>query len=251
MRAKLSVTIITLDEEEVIGPCLESVRWADEIVICDSGSRDKTLEICRQYTDRIYVDEWRGFGAHKNLCLDRASHPWVLSLDADERVTPGLRSAIEGVLQDEGALDGYYIPRKSFFLGRWVRYCGWYPDYVLRFFQKEKGRFKEKVVHEGVEVQGRVGHLQEPLEHHTYCSITDYLQRMDRYSSLQAEELHRSGRRASPWDLLLRPPFTFFKMYLLRGGFLEGWRGLLLSGLYAFYTFAKYAKLWEIKSKIS
>lgn len=247
MKQSISVIIITLNEEDQIRPCLESVKWADEVVVCDSGSTDKTLEVCREYTDRAYVDEWQGFGAQKNLCLDRASHPWVLSLDADERVTPPLRAAIERVLEDEGALDGYYIPRKNFFLGHWIRHCGWYPDYVLRLFRREKGGFTERAVHETVKVHGKVGYLEEPLEHYTYRSISDYLERMDRYSSLAAGELYRGGRKAGPLDLLLRPPFTFLRMYLLQGGFLEGWRGLLLAGLYACYTFAKYTKLWEME----
>ncbi|HYL81540.1 MAG TPA: glycosyltransferase family 2 protein [Candidatus Acidoferrum sp.] len=247
MRAPLSVTIISLNEEQNIRACLESVQWADEIVVCDSGSRDKTLEICREYTDRVFVDAWRGFGAHKNLCLDRTSHPWILSLDADERVTAGLRRAIQAILAGNGAADGYYVPRQNFFLGRWMRSSGWYPDHVLRLFKKARGRFKERAVHESVEVDGKVEYLQEPLEHHTYRTISDYLERMDRYSGLAAEELHRAGRRAGLPDLLLRPPFTFLRMYLLRGGFREGWHGLVLAGLYACYTFAKYAKLWDMR----
>jgi glycosyltransferase involved in cell wall biosynthesis len=247
MRAPLSVTIITLNEERNIRPCLESVRWADEIVVCDSGSQDKTLEICREFTDRICVDAWRGFGAHKNLCLDRASHPWILSLDADERVTAGLRRAIEGILAGDAVADGYYLPRQNYFLGRWMRSSGWYPDHVLRLFKKARGRFRERAVHESVELDGRVEYLQEPLEHRTYTTIHDYLERMDRYSGLAAEELKRAGRRAGLSDLLLRPPFTFLRMYLLRGGFREGWHGLVLAGLYACYTFAKYAKLWDMR----
>jgi glycosyltransferase involved in cell wall biosynthesis len=247
MRAPLSVTIITLNEEQNIRACLESVRWADEIVVCDSGSQDKTLEICREFTDQIYVDEWRGFGAHKNLCLDRTSHPWILSLDADERVTAGLRRAIEGILAGSEAADGYWFPRQNYFLGRWMRSSGWYPDHVLRLFRRAKGRFKERAVHESVVVDGRVEYLQEPLEHHTYRTISDYLKRMDRYSGLAAEELNRAGRRAGPADLLLRPPLTFLRMYLLRGGIREGGHGLVLAGLYACYTFAKYAMLWEMR----
>lgn len=247
MRAPLSVTIITLNEEENIRACLESVRWADEIVVCDSGSQDKTLEICREYTDRVYVDAWRGFGAHKNLCLDRATHPWILSLDADERVTMALQKVIEAILAAEDALDGYFVPRRNYFLRRWIRSSGWYPDHVLRLFRKAQGRFKEVAVHEAVEVKGRVGYLPEPLEHHTYRSIADFLSRMDRYSGLAAEEMLRQGRKAGALDLVFRPPLTFLRMFLLRGGFREGWHGVVLAGLYACYTFAKYARLWEMR----
>lgn len=245
-RERLSVGVITLNEEEAIGPCLESVRWADEIIVCDSGSSDKTLAIARQYTDRVYVDEWRGFSGHKNLCLDRATSPWYLSLDADERVSPELRDRIQAVLADPAALDGYAVPRRNFFLGREIRRCGWYPDRSIRLFRRERGRFGARAVHEGVEVQGRVGTLDEPLLHYTYSSLREYLERMNRYSTMAALELRDSGRRFRAWDLLARPPATFARMYVLQGGLLEGWRGLLLSVLYAFYTFAKYAKLWEL-----
>lgn len=247
MKAKLSVTIITLNEEENIRPCLESVKWADEIVVCDSGSSDKTLEVCREYTNRIYMDEWRGFGAHKNLCLDRAFYPWVLSLDADERVSIALRAEIEGILEGKGKFEGYFIPRRNYFLGKWVKHCGWYPDYTLRLFKKDKGRFKERSVHEAVDVNGPIGYLEEPLEHYTYQSISDFLKRLDRYSTLAAEEMARSGKRCRLSRLLLHPPFTFLKMFFLQKGFLEGHRGLLISILYSFYTFSKYAKLWELE----
>jgi glycosyltransferase involved in cell wall biosynthesis len=247
MRAPLSVSIITLNEAANIRACLESVRWADEIVVCDSGSRDNTREICREFTDRVYVDAWRGFGAHKNLCLERTTHAWVFSLDADERVTPALRSAIERVLTDGGALDGYFVPRQNFFLGRWIRSSGWYPDHVLRLFRKAKGRFRERDVHEAVEIDGRVGYLEELLEHHTYRTIGEYLERMDRYSGLAAAELYREGRRAGVRDLTLRPALTFLKMFCFQRGFREGRHGLVLAGLYACYTFAKYVKLWEMR----
>ncbi len=245
MRRPLSVTIITLNEEENIGPCLESVAWAEEIVVCDSGSTDKTLELSRQYTDRVFVDEWRGFSGHKNLALARATHPWVLSLDADERVTPELRREIEGILEQDGPEDGYFVPRRNFFLGRQIRYCGWSPDETLRLFRREKGHFQERAVHEAVELTGRVGHLRTPIEHCSYRSLSDFLHRMDRYSSLAAEEMSRAGRRARVGDYALRPPATFLKMYVFQRGFLEGWRGFFLASLYAAYTFVKYAKLWE------
>ena len=244
----ISVTIITFNEEENIRECLESVGWADEIVVVDSGSRDRTVHICREYTDRVFIEEWKGYGRQKNMALERATGKWVLSIDADERVTPGLREEIEEILKGRAQdMDGFYIPRKNLFLGRWIRHCGWYPDYTLRLFRKGKGRFVEREVHEAVSVDGKVGYLKNPLEHHTYRSIGDYLKRMDRYSTLSAREMMREGRGAGPLDLLIRPWLTFMKMYLLRLGFLEGYRGLILSILYSIYTFSKYAKLWEMK----
>lgn len=245
MRAGLSVTVVVLNEEAEIRACLEGVRWAEEIVVCDSGSTDKTREIVRQYTDQWYVDEWRGFAEHKNLALSRARQPWVLSLDADERVPAALRDEILAILERDGPADGYAIPRRNYFLGRPIRRCGWWPDLTLRLFRRERGRFAPRRVHEAAEVQGTTGTLHAPLEHYTYRSLSAYLKRMDRYSTLAAEELAEQGRRAGAADLLLRPPLTFLKMYLLRGGFLEGRAGLVLSALYGCYTLAKYAKLWE------
>lgn len=247
MRSPISVAIITLDEEQNIRACLESVKWAEEIVVCDSGSQDRTLEIAEGYGARIFQDEWRGFAGHKNLAVERCRRPWVLSLDADERVTDALRQEIEGVLADPTARDGYLVPRRSYFLGRWIRRCGWYPDESVRLFRRDRGRFAERSVHEAVVVEGRLGRLRAPLEHYTYDSISAFLCRMDRYSTLAAEDLHRTGRSAHLPDLLARPLWTFFRMFVLRGGWQEGWRGLVLSGLYASYAFSKYAKLWEME----
>ena len=246
MRSPISVAIITLNEERNISACLESVKWADEVVVCDSGSADRTLAIAAEYGARTFRDDWRGFAGHKNLAVERCSHPWVFVVDADERVTPALREQIERTLVDPDARDGYRVPRRSFFLGEWIRGCGWYPDESVRLFRRGHGRFAERAVHEAVVVDGEVGHLTAPLEHHTYDSISAFLQRMDRYSTLAAEELHRAGRPARAWDLLARPGWTFLRMFLLRGGWREGWRGLVLSGLYAGYAFSKYAKLWEL-----
>lgn len=246
MGSAISVAIITLNEEGNIRACLESVKWAEEIVVCDSGSSDRTLAIAAEYGARTFQDPWRGFAAHKNLAVERTQHPWVLSLDADERVTPELQREIEAVLGDPAAWDGYLIPRRSYFLGRWIRGCGWYPDESVRLFRRDRGRFAERSVHEMVVVKGRLGRLTAALEHFTYDSISAFLLRMDRYSTLAAEELYRAGRLTRASDLTLRPLWTFLRMFLVQGGWREGWRGLVLSGLYASYVFSKYAKLWEL-----
>lgn len=243
----LSVVIITLNEEENIGGCLQSVAWADEIVVVDSGSTDRTVDICRKYTDKVFVEGWKGYGRQKNLAIERVKGGWILNVDADERVTPGLREEIEDVLRGKrSGYDGFYIPRKNFFMGRWIKRCGWYPDYTLRLFKKGKGCFNERKVHEAVRVEGDTGYLKHPLEHYTYKGVSDYLRRMERYSSLAAEEMLKEGKKTGLFDLLIRPGLTFLKMYLLKLGFLEGYRGLILSGLYASYTFSKYARLWEM-----
>lgn len=244
-RPGLSVAIITLDEEVNIGPCLESVKWADEVVICDSGSQDRTVEIAAGYGARTFQDDWLGFAAHKNLAVSRCSRPWVLVLDADERVPLPLREEIEGILRSGAAADGYSVGRMNFFLGAWIRHGGWYPDRSVRLFRRGQGRFRPRAVHEVVEVTGRMAALQHPLEHYTYASISDFLRRMERYAALAAGELFATGHRCGVVDLTFRPAWTFLRMYLVRRGFLDGWRGLLLAGLYASYTFAKYAQLWE------
>ena len=248
---KISVIIITLNEEENIRGCLESVKWADDIVILDSESTDKTVEICREYTDRVYIEKaWHGFGKQKNLCIEKAKGPWILNIDADERVTPELGKEIVEILSGrQRSCNGFNMPRKSFFLGKWIRYCGWYPDYNLRLFRKNKGLFSESLVHESVKIQGKAEFLRNPLEHYTYKSIDDYLCRMNKYARLAAEEMSRNGKSVNYFDLLSRPLITFLKMFLLRRGFLEGYRGLILSYLYASYTLSKYSKLWEMKKK--
>ena len=244
---KISVAVITKNEEQNIRACLESVRWADEIVVVDNGSTDETRQICQDFQARVYLEEWKGFSRQKNSALEKTRNEWVLSLDADERVSPDLRQEIEWTLEGNPLCDGYYIARKNFFLGRWIRHCGWYPDYNLRLFRKDRGRFGERAVHEQVELEGKVGYLKNPLEHITYRSLSDFLKRMDRYSTLAAREMRSEGRRYHFYNACFRPPFTFLQMYLLRAGFLEGYLGFLLSILYSFYTFAKYSKLKELQ----
>jgi glycosyltransferase involved in cell wall biosynthesis len=244
---KISVAIITHNEAQNIRGCLESVKWADEIVVVDNGSTDSTLEICREYGAHIYREEWKGYSRQKNSAIEKTRNDWVLSLDADERVSLELRREIEAVLAKDPSIDGYFFPRKNFFLGRWIQHCGWYPDLNLRLFRKSRGRFLERAVHERIEVQGKTGTLKNPLVHETYRSLSDFFLRMDRYSTLAAREMHQEGRRYCWIDAFFRPPFTFLQMYLLRAGFLEGYDGFLLSVLYAFYTFAKYSKLRELR----
>jgi len=246
---KISVTIITRNEEQNIRECLESVRWADEIVIVDNGSTDETLTIGREYRAKVFSEDWKGYSGQKNSALEKARNEWVLSLDADERVSPDLHQEIEAALQGNPSIDGYFLARKNFFLGRWIRHCGWYPDLNLRLFCKSRGRFQERAVHEKVELRGKTTTLKNPLIHETYRSLTDFFQRTDRYSTLAAREMYREGRRYRFIDVLFRPPFTFLQMYILRAGFLEGYFGFLLSVLYSFYTFAKYIKLKELGGK--
>ncbi len=245
--ARLSVTVITANEEDNIAACLESVRWAEDIVVLDSGSTDRTVEIARRYTDRVLTAPWEGFSRNKNLALEYAREPWVFSLDADERVTAELGEEIRGVVAADGPADGYRVARRNYFCGRWIRHLGWWPDYSVRLFRRGKGRFTDREVHESVAVDGRVDALRHPLEHYTYRSLSDFVGRMDRYSQLAARELDKRGRRLRWGELLWRPWFTFLNLYLLKRGFLEGQAGFTLAALYSMYNFLKYAKLAEIQ----
>ncbi|MCU0594157.1 MAG: glycosyltransferase family 2 protein [Desulfobacterota bacterium] len=241
----LSVTVITKNEAGNIGDCLRSAAWAQEIVVVDGFSDDGTADLARSLGARVFQEPWKGFAGQKNSAVDKATGDWILSLDADERITPALRQEIEETIRREDACQGYFIARKNFFSGRWIRHGGWSPDYSLRLFKKEFGRFEDRAVHEKVLVQGPIGYLKNPLEHFTYRSVADYLIRMERYSRLAAHEIAEA--KCPPlWSALtLRPAFTFLNMYLLRGGFLDGKKGLFLAASYAYYTFLKYYRFSE------
>jgi glycosyltransferase involved in cell wall biosynthesis len=247
--ARLSVTVITLNEEQNISACLESVRWADEIVVVDSQSQDRTVELARTYTERIISVPWQGFSINKNLALEQARMDWILSLDADERVTPALREEIRAILQADGPADGYRLARKNYFCGRWIKHLGWYPDYTIRLFRRHTGQFGDRKVHEGILINGQVGTLQHPLEHYTYRTVSDFVQRMDRYSQLAAQELVKQGRRPLWGELLWRPWFTFLNLYVVKKGFLEGKTGFTLAVLYSMYNFLKYLQFRQLRKE--
>lgn len=248
MNARLSVAIITLNEEAIIRRTLESVRWADEIIVLDSGSTDRTVSICREFTDKVFHQDWLGFSGQKNAAIDRASGDWVLSLDADEPIEPGLAAEIREILASPGAHDGYRIPRKTFFLGKWIRRGGWYPDLNLRLFRKGKGRFEERQVHEAIRISGSVGRTAHAIEHYAFPDLASYMRSINSYSSLAVAEMEKRGisHGKTGWpNLLLRPLFTFVYKYVVRLGFLDGKHGLVLNLFHAYYVFAKYAKAWE------
>jgi glycosyltransferase involved in cell wall biosynthesis len=243
--ARLSVAVVTLNEEERLRACLESVVWADELVVVDAGSSDKTVAIAREFTDRVLFRAWDGYGAQKNFALGQCQCDWVLSLDADERVSDALREEIRGTLQGGRPEVGFYVPRRNILQGRWVRHGGFYPDWQLRLFRRGRGAFVERAVHESVRVDGPTGRIGAPLVHESYRSIGDAVARLNRYSDLAATDLARAGRGGSLADLLVRPAWRFVSMYLLRAGFLDGWRGLVLAALHAHYVFLRAAKVRE------
>jgi len=241
----LSVIIITKNEARNIEDCLRSVAWAQEIIVVDQYSTDGTVETAKRLGARVYQESWKGFAGQKNSALEKAGGDWILSLDADERITIPLKEEIEETISRNDASHGYFIARKNFFSGQWIRHGGWYPDYCLRLFKKASGRFEERAVHEKVVVQGATGYLRNPMEHYTYRSTADYLIRTERYSRLAALEIAETKRPVLWSALTLRPAFTFLNMYLLRGGFLDGKKGLFLAASYAYYTFLKYYRFSE------
>ena len=243
---RVSIVVITLDEEDHLRRCLESVAWADEIVVVDAESRDKTVQVAREFTDRVISRPWAGFATQKNFAVEQTTGDWVLSLDADEEASPELREEIAAAIADPQACDGYAIRRRNVFLGQWIRHGGLYPDWQVRLFRRGRGRFAERAVHESVSVTGPVGRLRGHLVHRSYDGVSDFVERANRYSSLAAEQLIRDGRRVRAGELVLRPLGRFLSMYLVKRGFLDGRRGLLLASLYAYYVFMRSAKVWEV-----
>jgi len=247
-RPRLSVVLITLNEEANIRRTLESVKEADEIVIVDSGSVDRTVAICREFTDRVIHQEWLGYSSQKNVAIDQSTGDWVLSLDADEPIEPLLADEIRQIIASPAARDGYFIPRKTFFLGREIRHGGWYPDYNLRLFRRGTGRFEERAVHESIKVRGTTGRTVHAITHYAYPDLASYMSSINKYSSLTVTVMARRGISRFQTGLLnmtLRPVFTFLLKYIFRLGFLDGKHGLVLNLYHSYYVFAKYAKAWE------
>lgn len=244
----LSVIIITKNEASHIGRCLESVSWADEIIVLDSGSQDETVSICHRYTDKVYETDWPGFGIQKQRALAKATGDWILSIDADEMVTPQLRAEIEHALQ-QTEFQGYEIPRLSSYCGRQMRHGGWWPDHVLRLFRRDCGQFTDSVVHERIIVQGQTGQLSAPLLHDAFVSLDEVLHKVNCYSSLGAEMLYQKGARSSVSKAILKGLWTFVRTYFLKLAIMDGRQGLLLSISNAEGTYYKHVKLLELQSR--
>lgn len=244
-RTSLSACIVTRDEEDRLGDCLASVAWCDEILVVDSHSTDRTREIAAAAGARVIERDWPGHVAQKEFAVRQARCDWVLCIDADERVSPELAKEIVE-LRDAGFPDraGWEVPRVSEYLGRWIRHGTWYPDPKLRLFDRRRGRWGGRDPHDRVELDGPRGRLRGELLHHPYRSLDEHLATIDRYTTIMARQLHEAGRRPRLRDLVLRPPARFFVYYVVRGGWRDGWRGLLMAYLAAHYVRIKYAKLW-------
>jgi len=244
--SQLSCIIITYNESRNIRRCLESVSWADEIIVVDSYSTDETKKIASEFTSRIFDLSWEGFGPAKRYAAKQVTGDWILSVDADEQVSENLREEIQKIIKSGDSLDGYFIPRRSYFLGRWMRHGGWHPDFVLRLFRKDKGGFTSRLVHEEVIVRGRTGRLKNDLLHFTDPDYDHYLEKLNRYTSIDAVQRYQESKRGSLVNLLIRPIAVFFKTYFLKRGFFDGLPGLILAVSSAFHVFAKYVKLWHL-----
>lgn len=244
----VSAIVVCFNEEDRIEACLESLTWCDEIVVVDSFSTDRTVDICRRYTDRVIQRPWAGYREQKAFAHSKATKDWVLLVDSDERVTPELRAEIQAALErDRGACAGYAVPRLVFFLGRWWRRGGWYPDYDVRLFKRERATWGGSDPHEKIIVEGKIGRLENPLHHFTYRNIDDHVRRINRYTSISSAELRAKGGRWRLSDALLHPAARFFRSYILKRGFTEGFAGFYVAVTAAVYVFLKYAKLWELE----
>lgn len=263
---RVTATIITHNEAANIEAALTSLSFADEIVVVDSESTDDTVARARRFTDRVIVRPWPGYVAQKNFAAEQASHDWIFSLDADERVSAPLADEVRAALQaapgtaapptapgtpapgTTAGAAGYRIPRVTFHLGRWFRSTDWYPDYQLRLYDRRRARWGGRLVHESVQADGPVAQLRGELLHYAYRDLAHHVATMDRYTTLAARQMFEDGRRAGWWDLALHPPAAFLRNYLLRGGFRDGVPGLIVSAMNARYVGLKFAKLWELCS---
>ena len=245
---RLSAVILTKDAESSVRDCLESVKWADEIIVVDGFSTDRTVEVCKGYTDRIIPSEFKGFAEERNKGIDNATGDWILQLDADEVVTPGLAKALREAMASPGPYVGYKFRRKNFFLGHPMRYGGWY-HYSAHFFKKGFGRY-EGLIHERLKLDGQQGIIEEEIEHRPFASISQFISRQNRYTTYEARDFLNEkgvlGKRVVMYNLYFKPAKLFWKFYFRKQGFREGMIGFIFSALYSYVHFMKWAKYWEL-----
>jgi len=239
---KISAAIITFNEERNISRAIESLRCCDEIVVVDSGSNDRTVELAVKLGARVIDSNWRGYAGQKNYASEQCQHDWILSLDADEALSEALEAELWQIKKSGPRFDAYTMPRLAQYLGRWILHSGWYPDRKVRLFDRKRAKWVGNYVHESVVVDGSVGHLNSNILHFTCNSLSEHLKTMDRYTTLAAEQLVAQQASVGWTQLALDPPWTFFTTYVLKGGFLDGTEGLAIAYMAALYNFLKYAK---------
>lgn len=244
--ATIAAVVITKNEAHNIGPCLESLRWVHDLIVVDAGSTDRTVEIAREYTSRVFIRSWPGFGPQKNYGIDQATADWILIVDADERVTDGLQEEI--IRSIEGAPDdvaGFEIPRRNVFYGRWIQGGGLYPDLQLRLFRRQAGRYDDVLLHEHLAVRGRIDRLTAPLDHYSMPTIKDHVRKMMRYTTLGAQEKLKTRSKVTALDIAGSHLVTIVKTYIFRKGYRDGIHGVIVALFAGLHTFVKYAKAWE------
>jgi glycosyltransferase involved in cell wall biosynthesis len=242
----ISVIIITFNAAATLEKCLSSVAdLSDDIVVVDSFSTDNTPAIAGRFTDRFYQQKWLGYSRQKQVALEKTKNDWVLWIDSDEEVSEALKKEIAAC---DGSRDGYYLNRKTRYLNRWINHCGWSPDYVLRLFRKDRGRFNDAVVHEGIELKGSTNRLTGKLHHYTYRDIRHHIEKMNQFTSLAAEGMAARGKKSGWLKLSFHTVGHFIKTYFIKKGFLDGTAGLIVCILSSCYVFLKYAKLWEMNT---
>ena len=239
---KISATIITYNEERNIARAIESLRCCDEIIVVDSGSSDRTVELATNLGAKVVESPWPGYAKQKNVAADRASHDWILSLDADEAISEGLEAEIWHIKKNGPKYDAYVMPRLAKYLGQWIFHSGWYPDKKVRLYDRNKATWQGEYVHESVSCTGSVGELEGRILHYTCDSLSEHLRTLDRYTTLAAEQIVAQRRRVGLWHLALHPLWTFVRTYVFKLGFLDGFEGLAIAYMAAFYNFLKYAK---------
>ena len=249
MREKITVIVPMYNVEDRIAECLESVKWADEIIAVDSFSTDQTIQIAKNYTDKVLQHKYKSYAQQNNWALDYASHPWVMVVDSDERVSTELKEEIIMMLEKETNYNAYRIKRQNYFLGKKVRFCGWQKDEVRRLFKKNFARFSDSQVHPKVEVDGTVGKLKSKLLHYPAVNLGDFLEKTQRYALWAAKDRAKKTKKVRWYHLTLRPGFRFFKQYVLRLGFLDGITGLVICSIATYSVFLKYAMLWEMQKQ--
>jgi glycosyltransferase involved in cell wall biosynthesis len=250
---KISAYVLTKNEEKHIRECIESVKWADEILIVDDFSKDSTVEISKRMGCKVVQNKFEYFGKQRNFALTQCSNDWIICLDADERITPELKEEIEQEFKNTPRADAFIAPRKSKFINKWILHSGWYPDYrhpVL--FNKNKMKYKDQLVHEDIEYTGKKIYFKGDILHYPYDSIKQFVKKSDFYTDLRSKEMFGRGEKFKVLNLFVNPSIMFFKMYIIKKGFLDGLTGLILALLYSsFYTLMKYIKLWELENKCS
>lgn len=238
----LSVIIITKNEALHIRRCLNSIAWADEIIVFDSGSDDETVNICKEFTSNVFITDWPGFGLQKQRALDKASQKWVLSIDADEEITSNLKEEILKAISSD-SFDGYQIPRLSSYCGREIKHGGWWPDYIVRLFKRESGKFSPDLVHEQILIHGSIGKLSNPIIHEAFINPEEVLNKINSYSSLGAQKLFNRGKKITLGGAIVRAFWTFSRTYIIKASCLDGCEGLMLAISNAEGTYYKYLKL--------